>query len=205
MLPRMSFAVCYCVSAPYGYPCYDGNFTKQQKAKGKIFYPLLAYSQEAGVLTVSGPDRLQEFSCVTGSPCTLVVRGWALTNRDFIRASLARTEDDDDGICSGQLPLGLTPNPVQGAAEIGGVLNARTYQSFEFDAIPTPFETLVLCYCVPPYDGDRDGATCYNYGDFPFSFGNLQVRGASGIQEFGCVLGEKCDVEIEVMRRSSIN
>jgi hypothetical protein len=81
--------------------------------------------------------------------------------------------------------------------EIGGVLNAITYQSFELNPFPTPFETLVLCYCVPPYDGDKDGSSCFQYGDFPFSFGNLQVRGATGVQEFGCVLGEKCDVEIE--------
>jgi hypothetical protein len=40
VLPRTSYAACYCVSAPYGYPCYDGNFTKKQKARGKIFYPL---------------------------------------------------------------------------------------------------------------------------------------------------------------------
>jgi hypothetical protein len=197
VLPRMSYAVCYCVSAPYGYPCYDGNFTKKQKANGKIFYPLLAYSQEAGVLTVSGPDMGQEFSCVTGAPCTLVVRGWALTSRDFVRASLRRSEDDDEGVCAGGLPLGLTRNPAQGVAEIGGVLGAITYQSFEFNIIPTPFEELILCYCVPPYDGDSDGTPCFQYGDYPFSFGNLQVRGASGIQEFGCVLGEKCEVEIE--------
>jgi hypothetical protein len=200
-LPRMTYAVCYCVGTS---EC-GGNKTDVHPFISQVTQsPPESYAMAAGVLTVSGPDMEQQFSCVTGSPCTIVVRGWALTKRDFVAVSLLRGPGDEEGVCAGARPRQIRPNPVQGSMDTGGIIGAMTLQPFEISTVNMPFEELFLCYCVPPWDGDADGLTCDGFGDFPFSFGFLSVRGAKGTQEFGCVLGEECDVEIEgvVLRES---